>query len=190
MNWAKGAFRVWIVSTVMWLGYTTWDIYSDSGVRIAETTNHIEKLERSDRNLEITVTLQRDGPWTKYSGATKEDHKNICLLVDWNPLGVGITEGKGRFLPLYCNLPDLLLRQIDLKKFDPDAYLANQGQMYGLDTKDAKLYLIQKLSESRSKNITEASWRFGLFGLLPPICLAAIWFIFLWIVRGFKAESK
>jgi hypothetical protein len=189
MNWARGAFRIWAVFTVTWLGFVTWYIYGDSGRRIAELTNQITTLERGDRNLQITVTRQEDGPWAKYPNAGREDRRYICLSIDWNPLGVGIPEGEARFVPLYCNLPDLLLNQIDLKKFDPDAYLANKGQMYGLRLDDAKVYVAQKLRDSRSVEVAEALWEFSLFGFLPPLGLLGSWFLGIWILRGFRPRT-
>ena len=195
MNWANGAFRVWVIFTVTWLGFVTWDIYGDSGPRIAELTNLMRKLELNDRDLQIKVEVIGD-------------HRKICLSV-------GMPEGRSRFGHVYCDLPDLLLNQIDVKKLkkilSTDYSVESPARsgplkggktlclfcgqaewnqaVAGLRYEDAKVYVAPKLRDSRSEAVREALWEFSLFGFLPPLGLLGSWFLGIWILRGFRPRT-
>jgi hypothetical protein len=88
MKRANRAFRVWMIFTAIWLGFATWDIYSDSRLRIADLTNIMKRFELNDRDLSYMVNFFRD----------EKDYPNweICLVV-----------GRARYS--YCDHPDLML---------------------------------------------------------------------------------
>lgn len=179
MNWKRGFFRVWVVVSVSWLAFASWDLFNDFGSKIAQKTESIRKMTSNDPNLKLEVLRveKARGP------------HEVCLEVDFNPLRVGLTEEEDRFVPIYCELPESLLRQIDFRKFDPDAYLQKQGQMYGLGLEDARTHVLKILRSERYSLFGHLSLMLVFFVLLPPLLLLALWFLYSWILVGFRGKS-
>lgn len=179
MNWRTGFFRIWVVISVVWISFFAWDIYDDDGRQILAISKKMRDLEPSNQNLSMRVERR---PIPKGREVTYEELKESeCLQVNFNSM-------QSRVWFLYCDLPAPLRAQIDRKKIAPNGHLEGEGQMHGINLEDARAYVLETEKRRLSERLTQVFWK-ALLVILPPLGLIGVWFLILWIVRGFRLKS-
>lgn len=195
MNIKRGFFRFWIVLSVLWL--------------VVEGTIQVRKLEPYPPHSNVTVEDATQAIKTAIAyndgSISRRDCEANKASMESGPLQydgyINCTQFQERppkdpFLGLlFLKGATLIVRDCysgyeDIAQNDVGLHMINcQIDVQYNTSPDLVVALIHSMEADKTKAVNSAWRKAFIFLFLPPLALLLLWWMLIWVIKGFKAKT-